>query len=212
MVRAMALAEQSLDWWTYLPSAATIPSLWTNLFLISEIRLVPASDDVNGGHTSGVPSEFSVDHRLFCPDLKVWRTMWKTSWQYLHNHRVPSCHFQTCLQKYLLGLWYERLSEVGGPLPSCRPLQKRHSCQSCTEEVRVGDLTIHPSHKDQLRWGIMLQTIEHLNTCFIFKIEAQYFYHCRVGEKSLLTKVLERIFLKQIYHCTTLSTAVQPKN
>lgn len=37
------------------------------------------------------------------------------------NHRVPSCHFQTCLQKYLLGLWYERLSEAGGPLPSCRP-------------------------------------------------------------------------------------------
>lgn len=139
-------------------------------------------------------------------------TMRKTSWQYLHNHRVPSCHFQTCLQKYLLGLWYERLSEVGGPLPSCRPLQKRHSCQSCTEEVRVGDLTIHPSHKDQSRWGIMSQTIEHLNTSFIFKIEPQYFYHCRVGEKSLLTKVLERIFLKQIYHCTTLSTAVHPKN
>lgn len=60
--------------------------------LISEVWLLPAPNDVNGGHTSEVPSEFqrdgqcfpclefSVDHELLCPGLKVWRLC---SWNFM---------------------------------------------------------------------------------------------------------------------------------
>lgn len=80
--KAVVLKEHRLDWRTCLPLAATILTLEQ---LISEVWLLPAPNDVNGGHTSEVPSEFQrdgqcfpclefpVDHELLCPGLKVWR-------------------------------------------------------------------------------------------------------------------------------------------